>query len=246
MEQTSFETEFTVMYPDCDINNRMRVSNIMRQVQQIGGAHLDSLGLTYERMAADGVVLLLAKEGLTIKRLPKGGETVRIVTAPRHPQKAVLLRDCTFYDKNGDEMIFAETTWVAANTNSHRIIRPAELTYDIIPSLEEKEYAVTSMRVRMPKNGYEAGRRVVRFSDIDCNRHLNNAVYADIVYDFLPFEAAQHYEPKTFFVHFQHEAALGEELTVTVGETGRPEAPAFVVSAAKPDGACCFMSYIEF
>lgn len=243
--QTSFSFAFTVPYPDCDINGRMRVSNVMRHVQQIGGAHLDSLGLTYKKMADDGVVLLLSKEGMTIKRLPEGGERIRIETTPRKPKGGALLRDCTFYDEQGRDIIFVETTWVAADTVTHRIIRPSELKYDIIPSLEEKEYAVTSMRVREPKDAETVGERVVRFSDIDCNRHLTNAVYADIVYDFLPPDVAEQYAPKTFFVHFQHEASLGEVLTIRRAQV-QEDKPAYVFGASKPDGVCCFTAYIAF
>lgn len=244
--QNCFCTEHIVTYPECDINNRLRISGIMRHVQQIGGAHLDSLGLTYGRMAADGIVLLLAKEGLSIRRLPEGGERIRIETTPRKPKGGALLRDCTIYAEDGEELVFAETTWVAADTETHRIVRPGELKYEIIPSLEEREYAVTGMRVREPQNTCTVGERIIRFSDIDCNHHLNNAVYADIVYDFLPFDVASNYTPRTFFVHFQHEGALGETLTIRRGRDKTKERPAYIFSGQKADGSTCFMAYIEF
>ncbi|MFA9379491.1 MAG: acyl-[acyl-carrier-protein] thioesterase [Acetanaerobacterium sp.] len=245
----AFSTEFIVEYPDCDVNNRFRLSNVMRKVQQIGGAHLDSLGFTYQRMMEDGVVLLLAKEGLTIRRLPMGGERIRLETSPRKPRGATLLRDCTFYAEDGEELIFAETTWVAADTATHRIVRPKDLRYDFLEALEEREYAVTSLRVKEPGDTREVGTRTIRFSDIDCNRHLNNAVYADIVYDYLPVEIAAEHMPKTFFVHFQHEASLGETLSVRRGRETGPEMSAeqtFVFSGCKPNGDCCFMAYIRF
>lgn len=241
--QTSYTVSFTVPYPECDVNNRMRISNVMRHVQQMGGAHLDSLGLTYHRMAADGVVLLLAKEGMTINRLPVGGERIRIVTTPRKPKGATLLRDCTFYAEDGSVLLFVETTWVAADTVTHRIVRPGDLSYDIIPSLEEKDYTVTGLRVRLPETAQVVGERVVRFSDIDCNRHLNNAVYGDIVYDFLPVEVVEKKEPKTFFMHFQHEAGLGECLTVRVGQTAEC---GYVVTGTKAGGDSCFTAMAQF
>lgn len=241
--QPSYTVSLTVPYPECDVNNRMRISNIMRHVQQMGGAHLDSLGLTYHRMAADGVVLLLAKEGMTINRLPEGGERIHIETTPRKPKGATLLRDCTFYAEDGSELLFVETTWVAADTKTHRIVRPDELAYDIIPSLEEKDYAVTGLRVRQTEHAPIVGERVVRFSDIDCNRHLNNAVYGDIVYDFLPVETVEKNQPKTFFMHFQHEAGLGECLTIRVGQT--PEG-GYVVTGTKASGEGCFTAMVRF
>ncbi len=243
MAETNFQTEFTVTYPECDMNNNLRLSGLMRHVQQIGGAHLDHLGLSYHRMAADGFVLLLAKEGLAIRRMPKGGERVTLRTAPRRPKGAVLLRDCTFLGEDGEELVFAETTWVAADTKCHRILRPKDIPYDFLESLEEREYTVTAKRVKEPKNIRTIGTRVVRYSDLDCNHHLTNAVYADIVCDFLPYEVISAHVPKTFFVHFQHEAAYEEELTIRVGEQ---EECGFVVIGVKPSGETCFTAMAEF
>lgn len=239
----AYTKQFTVAYPECDINNHMRLSNIMRHIQQIGGEHLDGLGLTYSRMEEDGVVLLLAKEGLTIKRIPSAGEHITLETTPRRPKGANLMRDCTFYDESGKELIFAETTWVAASPEGHRILRPKDLPYDFMESLEEKDYAVTAQRVKLPEAALDAGRRRIVFSDIDCNRHLNNAVYGDIVYDFLPHEIALSSTLATFFIHFQHEAVLGEEIGIRFAQ---PEESTCIVAGQKAGGETCFIAQMTF
>ncbi|SDN68835.1 acyl-[acyl-carrier-protein] thioesterase [Acetanaerobacterium elongatum] len=239
----AYTKQFLVAYPECDINNHMRLSGIMRQIQQIGGEHLDHLGLTYKRMEDDGFVLLLAKEGLTIRRIPAAGEHITLETTPRRPKGANLFRDCTFYDESGRELIFAETTWVAANPADHRIVRPKELPYDFVESLEEKDYAVTGQRVRLPGEAKSVGKRRIVFSDIDCNRHLNNAVYGDIVYDFLPFEVAQGRALSTFFIHFQREAVLGEEIDIFYAQ---PDSDTCILSGLKDGGEACFTAQLTF
>ena len=237
----SYEMKIKVPYPECDIANRLRLSNIMRYVQQIGGVHLDSVGYTYQKMAEDGFVLLLAKEGLSVKRVPVAGEEIIIRSTPRMPKGATLLRDCSFIDKQGEEIIFAETTWVAAHTDTHRIIRPSDLPYNFFESPEQRDYTVTGMRVKEPDSIAEIGKRRIAFSDIDCNRHLNNAVYADIVYDFLPLETAINRDVTQFYVNFQSEAEIGEEIAIK-----RAELPdgSYYLSGTKEDGKTCFIAII--
>lgn len=216
MEYT-YTKQIEIAYPDCDIHNRLRLSNVMRIIQQIGGEHLDkAMGLTYEKMAQDGMVLLLSKERLAVKRMPKAGEKITLVTNPRAPKGAQLLRDVSFI-AGGEEIICAETAWTAANTQTHRIIRPAELPYPLFPEAEARELAVTAMRVKEPENAKITGVRTIRFSDIDCNNHLNNAVYGDIIYDFLPTELSVEKELAEFYISFQSEAVLGDDVTIRLG-----------------------------
>lgn len=242
MEYT-YSKKIEIAYPDCDIHNRLRLSNVMRIIQQIGGEHLEkAMGLTYEKMAQDGMVLLLSKERLAVKRMPQAGETVTLVTNPRAPKGAQLLRDVSFIDKQGEEIIYAETAWTAANTQTHRIIRPAELPYPLFPEAEAKEFAVTAMRVKEPENAEAIGVRTIRFSDIDCNNHLNNAVYGDIIYDFLPTELSIKKELTEFYISFQSEAVLGDDVAIRLGklDDGR-----IYISGAKEDKTC-FSSALKF
>ena len=64
--------------------------------------------------------------------------------------------------------------------------------------------------------------RQVKYSDIDYNRHVNNAIYADIVCDLVPQETMLYKEPESFGIIYHKEAVLNQiiELEVTPSWSG--------------------------
>ena len=59
----------------------------------------------------------------------------------------------------------------------------------------------------------EVYERTIRFSDIDYNGHMNNTVYADIMFDFLPSEFREK-APKEVAINFKNELLEGETMDV--------------------------------
>ncbi|MDD2955549.1 MAG: thioesterase [Oscillospiraceae bacterium] len=212
-----FERKIIVPMPECDIKNRWKLSCIMRQMQEVGAQHLEALDMGFQKLWDEGFVFLLSKILLEIRRRPVGGERLRVVTQPRPPKGAQFLRDICFYDQNGEEIICAGTAWMLADPVSRTIRRPAEYPYVIPYAQEPYSDAAAKLKCRAPETLEPLGSREVRYSDLDTNGHVNNAVYGDIVCDHLPMEEIRRREIARFKIHYAREARSGDILELFGG-----------------------------
>ena len=88
------------------------------------------------------------------------------------------------------------------------------------------------------------GKRKIRYSDLDGNGHVYNAVYGDIVSDFLPEELINR-QIVGFQINYQTEAVLGEELDLFLASDPTDE-NGWYLEGRNAAGGNCFISRIEF
>lgn len=178
---------FTVPVYDVGPDNRMKLGAILRHVQETSEQHVDLLHIGYEELREKtGLVFFLISNRMRFRRRPAHREKVEVRTHPRGRAGARFYRDFKFYDEGGALLIDAMQTTVLADAETHRVRRPqAFIDLGVFPDvpIEPEEKMV---RIETPAELPFCGERPVYRSDLDSNGHMNNAVYADIVADFLP------------------------------------------------------------
>ena len=205
-----------VIEPECDLRQRMSISNIMRHAQQMGSDHLEQFGLDYNQMVRDGMVFLVAKQLITIHRRPTFGERLLLTTIPRKPKGAQFIRDTIFETEEGERLIEVSIAWLLADPQTHKILRPAMFDIYGLEMFPNEGESITRYRIRKPDSAGVVHLRQVRFSDLDYNGHMNNAIYAEVVMDVLPTEASMEKEPSSFGILFQKEAKFGQVINLEV------------------------------
>lgn len=199
---------------ECDTHNRMKLSYILRHMQEISSEHLEALGLPYLKLYGLGQVFLLSKIQLTVLRRPEAYETLRWVTTPKMPSGAQFLRCNDVYDARQSLVLRADTLWMLVDPHTRRILRPAAFL-DLLPD-GMSFYPADKVKLPLaaPEGVDPVGTRAVYYSDLDVNRHMNNADYADIVCDYLPEGTLDAAEPTHFLIHYQSEALLHTQLQI--------------------------------
>ncbi|MDR3552164.1 MAG: thioesterase, partial [Clostridia bacterium] len=172
-------------------------------------------------------------------RLPAWHECVTVQTWFVRIEGAQFVREMRFCDAGGETLIEAQTLWITADPQSHRIIRPNNNFFKMQP-VEGEKVDITAERVAALKQAPCVGRKEVRYSDLDCNRHLNNAVYADLICDFFPGGFFGR-EIDRLSIDFFGEALLGEIIEITAGEDARGR----VVVSGNTDTHRCFGACVE-
>lgn len=194
----------------------LKLSVLWRMCQETSEQNLDLLGLSYEKMCADGFVFLLITNRAKIKRMPVHNESVTIKTHPRGICGAQFYRDFKLY--SGNELIIeVMQTSIIADANSHKILRPKQfLDYGVFSSdkiPDDEKIPKIVVQETLPL----IGERPVRYSDLDYNCHLNNTVYGDIIADFLP-GGAQGRQFSEVQINYVTESALGDVLKIYAEE----------------------------
>ena len=208
----------TVPVFDVGPDDRMKLGAVLRNVQETSEQHVDLLHIGYEEFRDRcGLVFFLISNRMRIFRLPAHREKIEIKTHPRGRGAARFYRDFKFYDESGALIVECMQTTVLADAATHRVRRPRAFTdlgvfrdFPIEP--EEK-----MVRIEVPDDLPQVGEREVRRSDLDSNGHMNNAVYADIVEDFLP-------EPERpvrgLQIDYLGETSPGDTLKIFAGTRG--------------------------
>ena len=206
-----YENHWQVATFEVDAQSEMKLSTMLRICQETSEKHLASLGIGYEKLKADGMVFLIAKSESIIRRMPAHTEQLRIVTKPQGVRGAEFYRDYEFFA--GEESIaYVMQTTVAANTQTHRILHPKKFA---VYGLDASVNGVTDHALSRIKTGELPflGERVIRYSDLDYNRHLHNAIYGDIFYDFVP-GGIMGKKLTQVQINFVNESLLGETIRI--------------------------------
>jgi len=211
-----FEREVCIATYEVSAQSILKLSVMLRICQETSEQHLASLNIGYERLKAEGLVFLITRTAVQIKRMPVHGETVVVKTHPCGVVGAQFYRDFLFYS-NGEKIIDVMQASVAANTETHKILHPREFQkYNVDPSTNGTT-AVRLNKINLPDDMPLQGKRPIRFSDLDYNSHLNNAVYGDIICDCLP-NGATGRQFSEIQINYVNESKLGETLQVYAQE----------------------------
>ena len=239
MDWTKFEKTITVEYPQCDLNNRMHLFAILQQGQQISMEHCDHLpGMGKQELEPKHLAFLLAKLHLEITKLPLAGQSITMRTEPFQPVLAQFPRFTTFFDEHGEQLMRLDARWILVDTTTLRILRrpgkelPMEFpSGDPLPDFP-------SCRVQE----MEAVEDVpVRYSLLDSNHHVNNAMYAQFVSNCVEDRILAGQEITSFAIVYHNQAQYGQTITLLRKDEG---ANSFVKGML--GGTICFESSVGF
>ena len=209
-----FSITHQVKVHECDQQDQIKPSALLRLMEEVSSRHLDSLGLPYHLLAERGMVFVLLQVGCRIHRKFGCNQQLVLETTPHPPQGVQFERSNRVYTPTGELLASAYTRWVLINPQTRRPLRPKALDFSL-PFLQPID--PDGLRDYQPKivlDGPAQGNRPLRYSDIDCNRHLNNAVYGDMMMDILPYEVACNRQISQFYLHFLHEARWPAEIAL--------------------------------
>ena len=172
---------FTTRYYELGRDHRLRVQALCNYMEEAAGLHADALGVGLERLMAQGLTWVLAKMRISVRKLPGGGEPLRVETWPVSVERLQFRRDFLVFGKDEEVLAAAITQWVVVGLESRRIERIPENIAALRP--QSPRFALEDGDIRIPALSREQEGPVfpVRLSDIDQNRHVNNNRYIDFI-----------------------------------------------------------------
>lgn len=203
---------------EVDAKSNLKLSVLLRMCQETSEQHLEAMGVGYETLRQKNIVFLITTNDVSISRLPRHKETVTIKTHPLGSAGAQFYRDFVIY--SGEERLGRVLQLsVAADPSTHRILRPKSfIDLNIFPDAAVPREQQLG-RPQLPPELALAGERPIYYSNLDFNEHLNNAIYGDIVLDFM----CSGIEPRLYAharIDYAKECRLGDTLRIYVGREG--------------------------
>ncbi|MDY0404916.1 thioesterase [Virgibacillus sp. 179-BFC.A HS] len=170
----------------------------------------EKLGFGIEQLGENGIAWILMKIRVDIQRNPKVGETITIETWPQEPGRIEYGRDFIVRDEQNHILIKAISSWVVMDLRQRKIRRSSSVPIHF--SAVDNRRAIEAKLGKLKAAGTleTAYQKMIGYSDIDFNGHLNNSRYVDYVMDCFALQEHQKYHITSIEVHFTNEVLPGE------------------------------------
>ena len=200
---------------DTQVNafDRLKSSQILAIMQEAAGEHSALLGTDKEFLKEKELFWALIRYHIEIRRLPRAGETITVETWPMPTTRTAYPRATVAYDAEGNELFRGISLWVLMSTQTRAMVLPAKSGVMVDGCLRGNELSVPGSL--LPKALENCEERVVRFSDLDINGHVNNCRYMEWVDDLLGAEFHAQNCPKEMVICYLSEAREGENVEIS-------------------------------
>jgi len=220
MAGLSHEKPFTVRYYEAGPSRLVRPATLLDYLQDAAAEHASILGIGVPDLHHRDLTWVLSRLRLAVDRYPGVGETVCVRTWPSTRGSLSSYREFEVLDESGAIVARATTAWVVLDLVRRRPVRIAELLRDY-PLEPRRAIADDFPPLPLPLPSGRELSFTVRRSDLDMNRHVNNAVYVGWALESAPQEVAESRGPVDVEVGYRAEALAGD----TILARCVPEAP---------------------
>lgn len=231
------QKQFTVRHHEAGPDGTLRPASLFDMFQDAAAEHAEILGCGMTFLQKRSFLWVLSRIALEVRRMPVIGETVTVETYPTGVERLFALRQFTVTDAAGDVLARATSCWLILSAETYRPQRIEKTLEITLPPNADKprHFAVPDRAAPPPENAAEL-RYTVRASQIDVNRHLNNAYYAAFVHDMLAELTGENRGPASMQLFFQHAGPLGAEIVCRGGLADG----GFRIEGRSPDGATVY------
>lgn len=208
-----YSLNYKVTTSTCDSEGKLKLYSALQMMQDCSEMWIDSEPQVKDYFARENMAQLLASRQVEIVRVPDFKEELTVTTSVYGMKPMFGFRNTFIYDAEGKPCY---RTWSMgafvdkANGKLKRVDDTVAGSLLIEPQLE-MDYK--DRRIILPKTEGEVLEPVkVMRSDIDYNKHLNNANYVRMAMELLP----EDFEIKGLRVEYRVAAKLGDMLVPTI------------------------------
>ena len=219
-----WQESFTVRSGEVDFQDHLKLNSLFHHMQEAAALHATHMQVGFSQLAEKGLYWVLSRVRLEMDYFPSHGETIHLTTWPKRAHKLFSLRDFLFTGEGDTPYGRATTAWVLVSIKKKRPTRLTDLDVEI-PYLSEKEGIVAvPEKMPPPKSTIYRHSQVVRYSDIDLHRHVNNARYVEMVSDCFSPDDYERLQVRSLELHFLSECHVGDSIEIHQGKNSSEDA----------------------
>ncbi len=179
---------FHIHWYDTDCFGRLSFPGFARFLEESAWRHANALGFGLNDTQDAGVVWVIVRLELDIHQIPHWGDDVYVKTWPRGVDRLFAYREFEVCDSKGNLLAIATSTWIVIDRQDRKAVKPS-IVEAILPFVDKRMVLERNAR-RLTTKGSKhlVGSRMVVFSDLDTNGHVNNCKYLEWVIDLMDHE----------------------------------------------------------
>ena len=180
-----YHDKLRLRHHQCGADCKLKLKSVFDIFQDAAAEHADILGCGMENMLKHRTLWVLSRQKVQINRLPGVGENVTVETYPCGMERLFAIREYRIYDEQNNLIIQGTAAWLILDMDT---MRPKRLNNELLELVPDNSNMPVSFhlleKVPVCQDECTPGFSIeIRSSDIDMNRHLNNANYAAMVQD---------------------------------------------------------------
>lgn len=207
-----FDTE--VSTHDIDVNSNAKPSAVLRYLQEAANKNFADMGPSYNELIDNNLSFVVSRAAINIVSPLKELEKISVHTWATKNSGVIFPR--SYLIKSGERVVVqALMNWALINTKEKRFVKGDEFDVSVYGTNEPLDI---STRFKIPKelDLSFVGEKKVMYSDIDKNRHMNNTVYPNVLFNFIP--NIENLFVSKMLINFVSEAPLGKTLKVFMSQ----------------------------
>ena len=212
-----YKEKISISSNDVDSSLTLRVSSLFKLIQDVIMHHTEELGVGVKETIDKGILWVISRAYVEFYRLPHYQEEVTCYTYPGDP-KLGLIYPRYFYmvDKNNEVLLRFSSIWALIDKNTRRPVSSkiieerskGEKYSDELPLPKKIEDIPSSLVME----------KVIKYSDVDLNGHLNNTKYIELFQD---LHSSMFYKEKkmaTLLLNYNKEVKEGQKVSIYTSE----------------------------
>ncbi|QQO10133.1 acyl-[acyl-carrier-protein] thioesterase [Breznakiella homolactica] len=170
-----------------DAEGRLKLVSAIDMMQDCSQMWMESEPVLELYFRDNRISQMLVSRQIDVIRLPLYGEKLRVSTSVYECRDFYGYRNTVIYDENGEPCVVSWSTGVFVSLEQEKIVRIPGTVFDQVVMDEKVEMEYLGKKISLPDVPAENHPPVhVRRHDIDFNRHMNNAKYVQIAWEYLP------------------------------------------------------------
>ena len=217
MKANLYQEPHRITTYETNVNQCLSLKMLLNLLLMVSGDQNHHLGIKTSNFQSQHLGWVVVQYSIHLTRLPKTNERVVLATQADRYNQFIANRNFAIKDADGQPIVKAQSNWIVLDLSRRRlvhltpkIVRPYGSSFSLrLPHL-------TRPKLISDQQGVTDHSYRVRYSDIDSNRHVDNACYLDWMVDVLSPRFLDDYVPKIVNLKFSREVRYGSIITSRV------------------------------
>lgn len=207
--------KFTIDAYLTDFRGKATLPMIGGFMLQAATKHAEERGFGYSSMTSKKRVWVLSRMAIELSEYPKNDTTLVINTWVATVNRLFTERYFSFEDETGKEIGFAKSLWASIDLESRKPTNVSELK-GLVDFIIEKRCSIQNMsKIPLLKENFRnVSQFIVKYSDIDINKHLNSMKYIEHFVDVFDVDLFKNKEIRRIEINYISEGHYGAHLAI--------------------------------
>ena len=209
----TFHSEHKVQFSQSSPKKQLSLYDLLKVSSDMAVEDYALRGMDRDMLTEHGYAILLSRLAFRFHKMPRENEEYIFTTYEEKAEALQLVRAYEFTTMTGEPLITGLSSWLLVEPASRKIVPTKKFDLRTPVETQKEHDCLKYGKIQHPEDLEKWDERIIKYSEIDGNNHVNNARYGAFVADAIPPEMRD-YDFTDFRLNYAKEAKLGQKLEI--------------------------------